>query len=379
MRISQYTSSESLCNWIFEYADFGIILTDADLRITDVNKWIENNSGRLEVVYRNKLIVDIFPEIRQRGLERYLRDALDGASVILSSLFHRYFLQFPASDDNPDEFMRQTVRITPLVNRDTVYGLIIHIEDVTERIKHEELLQKKNEELQRLNSTKDKFFSIISHDLRSPYTTLLGLSEMLIDDENISGEKTRNIVSMLHTAIKNQFRFLENMLEWARIQSRQYELVFSEISLNGIISHVLKVSAPQAESKNIRISATCIPKDITLITDSQALTSVLYNLVFNAMKFTHSAGEIEIKAAQTDKATIIAVKDNGIGMPPERVQKLFRIDESVSTPGTSNEKGSGLGLILVKEIVDKLKGTITVESEPGKGSIFFVTLPRRES
>lgn len=376
MKVSAYNSSESLCNWIFEYADFGIILTDAELRITDVNRWIRHHSGKHEIMFRGSYLMEMFPEVKERGFEHSLRDALSGASVILSSTFHKYFLKFPDNSGSGNDLMRQTVKITPLLNHDAVYGLLIHIEDVTERIGREDLLQRKNEELQKLNSTKDRFFSIISHDLRSPFTTLLGLSELLRDDEGVTGEKARSMVSMLHTALKNQYQFLENLLEWSRLQTKKHEFVYAEIRLNDIISHVIKMSLPQAKSKNILITALCNPEEISLLTDSQALTSVIYNLVFNALKFTNPGGKVEIRAAQTEKATVISVKDNGLGIPEEQLNKLFRIDEAISTAGTENEKGTGIGLILVKEIVDKLKGTVSVESEPGKGSIFFVTLPR---
>lgn len=377
MKVSTNNSSESLCNWIFEFADFGIILTDSELRITDVNRWVRHHSGKHEEMFQGQYLAEIFPEIRERGLEHYLHDALSGASVLLSSTFHKYFLKFPDNSGSGNEIMMQTVKITPLLNQESaVYGLIIHLEDVTERINRETLLQKKNEELQKLNSTKDKFFSIISHDLRSPFTTLLGMSELLKDDAGVSGDKAKSIVNMLHSALKNQFQFLENLLEWSRMQSKKHEFTISEVKLNDIVSHVFKVSLPQAESKNITITTSCIPKEIRLLTDSQALTSVIYNLVFNALKFTNPGGKVEFRAVQTEHATIISVKDNGMGIPEDRINKLFRIDEAVSTPGTGNEKGTGIGLILVKEIVDKLNGTVSVESEPGKGSIFFVTLPR---
>lgn len=372
MKLSAHSSSQSLCNWIFQYADFGIILTDADLRITDVNKWVEKHSGKNELNLKDKNIIDLFPEIRQRGLERHLQDALSGASVVLSSTFHSYLLKFPA-DDN--DYMKQTVRITPLLNNETVYGLIIHLEDVTERVNREKLLQEKNDELQKLNLTKDKFFSIISHDLRSPFTALLGFSELLKNDEGIPPGNTRFLIETLHKSIRNQYQFLENLLEWSRIQSRKQGFILSDIKIAGIISHILKITAPLSNAKNIKVFTSCIPDNFTIFTDSQALTTAVYNLVINSIKFTDSGGTVEIKALKSDDSVVISVSDTGIGIPPERLDKLFRIDESVSTPGTDNEKGSGLGLLLVKEIVEKLNGSIGVESTEGEGSVFIINLP----
>jgi two-component system, sensor histidine kinase and response regulator len=376
MRVTSHKGSESLCNWIFRYADFGIILTDTELRITDVNRWIENHSGKQSHALKGKNILDMFPEIVKRGNDRHLADALNGASVILSSTFHSHFIEFMIEFDSQKVPMKQTTRITPLLNTDAVYGLIIHIEDVTERIHREELLERKNDELQNINATKDKFFSIISHDLRSPFNALLGFSEMLKDDASIIQEKTRFLVTSLHAAIKNQFQFMENLLNWARIQSGRQEFYFREVKLSEIISHVLKVSFPDTNTKNISISATCIPEEIKLNTDSQALTSVLLNLVFNSIKFTNPGGFVRIVARQTTESTTISVEDNGIGIEPDKKDKLFRIDEPVSTPGTNREKGSGMGLILVKEIVHHLGGAISVQSTPGEGSIFRITIPR---
>jgi two-component system, sensor histidine kinase and response regulator len=378
MRVSSLTGSESLCNWIFRYADFGIILTDTELRITDVNRWIENHSGKQSHALKGKNILDMFPEIVKRGNDRHLADALNGASVILSSTFHSHFIELMIEFDSKKVPMKQTTRITPLLNTDSVYGLIIHIEDVTERIHREELLERKNDELQKINATKDKFFSIISHDLRSPFNALLGFSEMLKDDASIIQEKTRFLVNSLHAAIKNQFQFLENLLKWAQIQSGKLELNFTEVKLGEIISQVLRVALPVSNSKNISISALCIPEDIRLFTDSQGLTSVLYNLVFNAIKFTNQGGYVRIRAEQSGESTVISVEDNGIGLDPGKIDKLFRIDEPVSTPGTNREKGSGIGLILVKEIVEHLGGTINVESTPGEGSVFTVSLRNRD-
>lgn len=377
MKVPAYTSSESLCNWIFRYAEFGIILTDAELRITDVNRWVEQHSGKKEIEFKGNSIFEIFPEIRQRGFERHLRDALSGVSLVLSSTFHEYFIHFPLIDDDYG-FMKQTVRISPLLNSETVYGLIIHIEDVTDRVHREQLLQRKNDELQKINSTKDKFFSIISHDLRSPFTSLLGFSELLINDETIPPGNTKFLIETLHKSIRNQYQFLENLLEWSRIQSRKQGFIFDDVKIADIISHTLKVTAPLSHAKNIKVFTSCIPQNFTIFTDSQALTTAVYNLVINAIKFTYGGGTVEIKALRSDDSVVISVRDTGIGIPPERLDKLFRIDESVSTPGTDNEKGSGLGLLLVKEIVEKLNGSIRVESTEGKGSVFIINLPVKE-
>jgi signal transduction histidine kinase len=374
MKETLYTSTDSICKWVFEFASFGIILADTELNVTDYNKWIEKYTEKIGIT-KGKSLFDNFPEIKERGLDKHVHEALSGKSVILSARFHNYFLRFSSGIEDQYEFMKQTVNISPLTFGEEISGIIIHIEDVTERIKREELLQKKNEELIRLNSTKDKFFRIISHDLRSPFNALIGFSELLRDVDNLSTEKTKEIVNILNTALKNQYTFLENLLKWSQLQSGQYELTFTDIRLSDIIDHILKIAGPAIQSKEIEIDITPVAGNIYIKTDANALTTILYNLIFNALKFTNNGGIIEVNAFSENDALIIFVRDNGIGISEDRINRLFRIDESVSTPGTNKEKGSGLGLILVKELIEKLNGEIWVKSSPGNGSTFYISLP----
>ncbi|HEX2977047.1 MAG TPA: histidine kinase dimerization/phospho-acceptor domain-containing protein [Bacteroidales bacterium] len=288
MEVPERTSSfGSLCTWIFENADFGIIITDNLLRITDTNSWVQSQSGKSYDEMNGKNILDVFPEIGERNLSQYLDQAVGGAYVILSARFHRYFLKF--NDDSGE--MKQTVRISPMLKEDLVTGLIIHIEDVTERFIREEQMHKKNEELQKLNSTKDKFFRIIAHDLRSPFTALLGFSEILRDNyENTSEQTRKEIIDTLHQAIKNQFSLLENLLKWSQLQTGHFELNFTETNLSDIIKNIFSIAQPVVLSKQFNIVRDEVSEDVVLNTDRQALTSVLYNLVFNALKFTESGG-----------------------------------------------------------------------------------------
>lgn len=377
MKISAYTSSESLCKWIFEFAEFGIILTDTELNITDVNRWIENKTGKERLNLAGNSILEVFPEIRERGMEQYLRNAVAGASVILSARFHNFLISLPVTGSDEPEQMKQTVRISALTENSSVYGLIIHIEDVSERFRNEELMRKKNEELQKLSITKDRFFRIISHDLRSPFSAMLGFSQLLRDDKTITSEHARNHISILYSAIKKQFDYLENLLKWVRIQSGGFELVFTDINLSSLVGNVLETAAPLLESKKIEIKTSCVPENLIINTDKQALMTILYNLVLNAIKFTAEEGFIELCAFMHDDFVLISVRDTGIGIPEDRLSKLFSIDESVSTPGTNNESGSGLGLLLVKDLLNIMKGSIVVESTPGQGSVFKISLPQR--
>ncbi|HLN22285.1 MAG TPA: HAMP domain-containing sensor histidine kinase [Bacteroidales bacterium] len=376
MRIKNYTTSDSLYKWIFEYADFGIIITDHELTVTDVNRWLLEQAGKEKDSVQGKHLLEAFTEIKERKLEHYLYNALHGASTILTARFHGYLLKLRSEHDEQAGIMKQTVRITPLYDDDLITGLIIHIEDVTERLIREEQMQKQNEELHKLNSTKDRFFRIIAHDLRSPFTALLGFSEILLNDENMTEKQRRDIIKMLHDSIGDNYVFLENLLKWSQLQTGHFELQFTNVRLKEITDHIISIATPLIRSKEIEVDVSGITPDTIIYTDKQAITSVIYNLFFNALKFTPAGGRVDIRSVEDEDATIIFVRDNGVGIKEEKLDKLFRIDEkTVSTPGTNKERGSGMGLLLVKEFVDKLGGEIWAESIEGAGSTFYISIP----
>jgi len=367
-------STASIGQWIFEFSTFGLLTTDRALKITGMNRWFERTGHLNNQDLLGRDLMECFPEIGKRNLGHYFQEALHGGSSILSQKLHHYLFQLPSPIEQDHGFMQQVARISPQINQEEVTGIIIQIEDVTERVKRELELSLANKELINLNSTKDKFFHIVSHDLRAPFNALVGLSQILRDDQELSADKTRKIVEALNNSIKNQYTFLENLLQWAQLQSDGYEIRPEAVTMNEIIEAVRQIVNASAENKQIKI-LTNIPEHLSLITDKQALTTVLYNLVFNAIKFTHPGGSIEIRAVPDEEQVMIFIKDTGIGMSEESISKLFRIEETFTTPGTNKEKGSGLGLILCKELLGKLGGEIWVESTPGKGSTFFIRLP----
>jgi signal transduction histidine kinase len=229
--------------------------------------------------------------------------------------------------------------------------------------------------LKELNSSKDKFFSIIAHDLKNPFSTIIGFSEMLkdgTDSENIS--KTKEFAGIINTSAVRTLRLLENLLDWAN--SQQGNIVFNPVivSLNDILNEELSVLNDLANEKSILLRAT-IHGNISILADKNMLKTILRNLISNAIKFTHRNGKIEVGAIAAGNNVEISVTDNGIGMDKETIAKLFRIDANLSTRGTENEKGTGLGLFLCKEFAEKHGGKIQVESEPDKGSVFRLILP----
>ena len=232
-----------------------------------------------------------------------------------------------------------------------------------------------NQQLKELNATKDKFFSIIGHDLKNPFNSLIGMSSLLINNAGkYSPEKVRLFTQQIHDTSKNAYNLLENILEWARIQRGELEPDLKELDSVAVIREVTKQTEPIANSKNIHLQ-TPPEGNYSVLADREMLKATLRNLVANAIKYTYHGGTVIISTQKSDALLQFSVSDTGIGIPAEYTDKLFEIDCNLSQEGTEKEKGTGLGLILCKEFVEKQGGEIWVNSEKGKGSDFHFTIP----
>lgn len=252
---------------------------------------------------------------------------------------------------------------------------LIVLNDITKHILAEEEIKQKNEELQKVNAEKDKFFSIISHDLKSPFHGMLGLLESLANDYSDFSEDERKIIiqSSHHSAAK-AYKLLNELLEWSRLQNNKVEIKKETVNLKEIIQGNIDVLGSAAEKKEISI-LNKINQNTFATLDVNSINTVVRNLLNNAIKFTRTGGSIEISVEQFESSFELSVADTGVGMSDETISKLFRLDESITMPGTNNEKGTGLGLTICNDIV-KLNGwKMTLESQLGKGTTFRVLLP----
>jgi len=239
------------------------------------------------------------------------------------------------------------------------------------------MIEKSENELRVLNASKNKFFSIIAHDLKNPFHTVMGYSYLLSKDyNNFTEEERRKFADDIHHSTNNIFRLLQNLLEWSRSQTGRLTFNPREIELKQIVDNSVSVLRSLADQKNIRIEMS-FSHNLMLFADPQMIETVLRNLVNNAIKFTPENGLIKVEATQTDGQITICVKDSGIGISDEDAKNLFKIDSTVKRKGTNNEDGSGLGLILCREFVAKNNGNIWVNSKAGEGSSFFFTVPAR--
>lgn len=250
-------------------------------------------------------------------------------------------------------------------------------EEVLARVAAHLTIGKQKQQLKQLNANKDKFFSIISHDLKGPVSTLVSFSEMMVDQfEELSQDELKEYSGDIHDSIKQVYALLENLLQWATVQTKRIEVTPQAFVINDLMQEIASLLFATARNKKIKL---IVPeKDPLLVyADKHMMHTVLRNLVNNAIKFTPEEGEITIDMEELKDTVEVAVIDTGIGMDEETRAKLFRIDVHHSTVGTNEETGTGLGLIVCKEFVEKNGGEINVDSEVGVGSTFRFTIRKQ--
>jgi len=270
----------------------------------------------------------------------------------------------------------------------------LHIaRNITIQKELEAKLNKYNNELKELNQSKDKFFGLVAHDLRSPFQGMLGFTDLILDElETLSKEEIREYLQKVRDSSYSTFSLLENLLNWSRLQTGRMQFTPSNLSLTETITGIFSLLDSNALSKNIRLINN-LSHDYNVFADRQMLHSILLNLATNAIKFTSEGGTVtfdakilnrsdqktEITSNPYQKRLEISVSDTGTGMSAETVLKIFSIDDHFSLAGTANEQGAGLGLMLVKEMAEKHGGTLIVNSQEGKGSVFTFTVSLAEA
>lgn len=250
--------------------------------------------------------------------------------------------------------------------------------DVSKRKKRQEEIRAKNKELQLVNAEKDKFFSIIAHDLKSPFNAIVGFSKLLVDEIKLKNvEEVEKYAEIVLASSYTALDLLTNLMEWARSQTGRLTYQPESFDMHVLIIETVNVFCHIADGKNINVSVD-IDAQLPVYADVSMISTVLRNLISNAIKFTHTGGQIIIRAEQLTHHLKVIVSDSGVGMKESVINKLFRIDEKHSTLGTQDEQGTGLGLILCKDFVEKHEGHIWAESAEGIGSNFIFTLKNKD-
>ncbi len=254
-------------------------------------------------------------------------------------------------------------------------GLVGITRDITEQKHKEQTLRKISTELTELNAAKDKFFSIIAHDLKNPFNAILGFSSVLYEDyQDYTDEERKHYLKNIHDASETTFNLIQNMLEWTRAQTGRIEIHQEFLDMSILATDTIKLLKPLADAKGIRLNST-IAYNTQVYADENMIQFVLRNLVSNAIKFSNPNDRIMISCRNADPNRLeVCISDSGIGIAPENLHKLFRIDEQFRMYGTQGEQGTGLGLVVCKEFIELNGGHIYAESQPGKGSQFYFQL-----
>lgn len=250
--------------------------------------------------------------------------------------------------------------------------------EVNENLGAEDLviaLKKQNKQLRKLNATKDKFISIIAHDLKSPFNAIIGFSRLLHEKIRARNfDHAEKISEIILDSSNNAMDLLKDLLEWALVQTGNMEFKPERINFLEVVNQVESLFADVAKQKGVTIQSN-VPKETVLYADQEMVSVVLRNLISNAIKYTNQEGKVVISVEKSICEIVVSVADTGVGIPRNKLNKLFKIGKNYKRSGTGKEGGTGLGLVLCKEFVEKHGGKIWVKSKEGEGSIFKFTLP----
>lgn len=362
----QVQNSETRYRRLFEAAKDGILILDAgNGQIVDANPFIIE---MLEYSYEEIL----GKELWEIGVFKNIEDSKD-AFIELQNKGYIRFDDMPLETKKGKPINVEFVSNVYLVDQTKV--IQCNIRDITKRKLAEIKLKESEVRLRELNATKDKFFSIIAHDLKNPFMAILGFSDLLV--EKISDKDYESIeeyANIIRNSSQQVLSLLTNLLQWASSQTGKIQFNPEMIEIGALINEVTELSKGAALQKSITISKK-LPPNFLVFADKSMISTTLRNIISNAIKFTKPGGKVNISAMKKQDELLITISDNGIGMKKDALKRLFGIDDGYSSHGTQNEPGTGLGLILCKEFVQRHKGKIWAESVQGKGSRFHFTIP----
>ena len=353
---------------IFNSVSEAIYVLDESGTFIDINEGAE----KMYQCSKNDLIGKSQFSVSAPGLNNF--DEIQRMMNDVAKTGNTAFFDFWAERKNGEIFPSEVI-----VNRGKYFGkdvLIVTARDNTEKKEAEERMKFKNEELLNLNAEKDKFFSIVAHDLRSPFNSFLGLTQIMAEDlQSLSMAQIQNIAVSMSKSATNLYALLENLLAWSRLQRGMTSFDPKSFLLVPKISEGLELILEMAQRKGIETELN-FQEDLMVFADQNMLDSIIRNVALNAVKFTPKGGKISISGKSVGRNTVeISIRDSGIGMNKEILDKLFRMDEHSSRVGTEGEPSTGLGLLLAKDFIEKHGGHIWAESEENKGSIFYFTIP----
>jgi PAS domain S-box-containing protein len=350
---------------LYDFAPIGYFTLSKEGKILELNLMGSKMLGKDRSFLKNKSFGRFIKENELPAFNQFLENAFKSEAKQATDMMVMGIGNSP-----------MYAQLTAIVEEDQEHHCLLTVMDITDRKKAEAELEEAVSQLNLLNSQKDMFFSIIAHDLKNPFNAIIGYSELMMMEirkkDYDSSEEFAEII--LESSIR-AMDLLGNLMQWAKSQTGRIIFDPKRIVLNDVVNEVTDMFDQIAIQKDVTIKNE-IPDEIEVLADKDMLATIVRNLVSNAVKFTHPGGEIQIYTKEDSDKLILAFKDNGVGINQNDLTKLFRIEATFSSMGTKNEKGTGLGLILCKEFVERHGGKIWAETGKGVGSTFFVSFPR---
>jgi signal transduction histidine kinase len=362
-----------ILDWLSDYATQGILTTDTSLIIRGWNRWFELNTGRSAHSVIGSSLFEVFPDLVHRKLDGIYQEALKGQVTVFAHRFHKYLLKLPASPESQLSQMQQSALVAPLLREGEIVGTITSIEDVSDRVVRENELLAAREAADKANQAKDRFLAVLSHDLRTPLTAILGWAQVFRQaaaDEQLV-RKGAEIIAR-NAAI--QLELIEQILDLSRITAAKLELDPQPVSVLELTLAALETVEPIAAAKSIKIERILPAKDRMTKLDPKRFHQIIWNLVSNAVKFTPQDGWVRATLEYTEGGFRLSIADNGKGISAQSMPHLF--DALWQAEGSRGQGGLGLGLMIVKNLVELHGGTVRAESPgSGQGASFTVDIP----
>jgi len=376
-------------DWMQRLAPQGIFLTDKSLNVVAWNGWLEERSSRRAKDVLGRNLLDLYPDLVERGLDTNYREALEGQVRILSQRLHGYLLPMPSPEFKEYAEMQQSVRISPLSRAGQITGTLTIIDDVTERVLRETQLQTQLEvrskllasekaarrEAEEANRLKDEFLATVSHELRTPLTAIVGWTTLLRTGE-LDKEKTNRAIETIYRNAHSQVQLISDLLDISRVISNKLSLTISSVDMALAIEAALDAVRLEAESKKVQLKSTYEAGFPMITGDAERLQQIIWNLLSNAIKFSPRGGSVHVELKRVESCAEITVRDSGIGIDPEFLPYVFDRFRQANSATTRHHGGLGLGLSIVRELTELHNGSVTAHSEgKGKGATFIVRLP----
>ena len=381
--MSEGLLGDALVRWLGEFAEHGIFTTDDHLRVTSWNRWLERHAGRTANEIVGRTLLDVYPELVERGLDEHYREALAGHASLISHLLHGYLLPMQTRvGEHTFATIPQRARIAPLMVDERIVGTVTVIDDVSERVASEYELRKQIEaqELARTAAeralrVKDEFLATLSHEIRTPLNAVLGWARILTERE-LEPELLSRALSSIFRNATVQARMIDDLLDTARIVAGKLRLQMQPVDMLSVATSAIDVLSALIEAKKIQLRKS-LDRDVPLVLgDPDRLQQIIWNLLSNAAKFTDEGGTVELRLERHDGGARVTVTDTGKGISPEFLPFIFDRFRQGDASSGRREGGLGLGLALVRELVQLHGGSVrAISAGLGRGSTFIVELP----